>query len=398
MKLWKKNDIEDDEDMVLDLDEFDELEEEDAKKKELTIEEYEKNFIFHIERGCPICRSDVKGNDHYRYFCSNCNILFEKHDIMEKDFGKHSDEGEKVHLRVVPLTEEQKAELQDRKKALMEKIKSAFGDEESEEKQPVSAPAAIPAPGEGWAGPAVVEAEFEEVQKDEEDIEPETEDVEEPVPEPEETPDRPEETAAEPEYELEDESKVIASKESNRIHKGTCHFIRKINPENRIYFESIGKGEEKGYELCVCLRRLIAQKKAEEKGEPVLEGPEGDAEEPYIEEASEEGIEESGLEETPEEEDPDSVPEDTPEETDEEVPEETEESLDEITEEGVEEVEGYTSEDEDLEEEGAEEVDMEENEMPGQEVSREVDAHEDEGKESGEKDRKKKKNIDELLG
>ncbi|MBT7902540.1 hypothetical protein HN587_01665 [Candidatus Woesearchaeota archaeon] len=58
------------------------------------------------------------------------------------------------------------------------------------------------------------------------------------------------------EYSLEAKEKIIASKEANKIHSGTCHFVAKIQPENRLYFPTIKEGESKGYKLCVCLRRL----------------------------------------------------------------------------------------------------------------------------------------------
>ncbi len=35
-----------------------------------------------IKNSCPICRSDVKGNDVYLYFCQHCNILFRKEDLI----------------------------------------------------------------------------------------------------------------------------------------------------------------------------------------------------------------------------------------------------------------------------------------------------------------------------
>ena len=63
------------------------------------------------------------------------------------------------------------------------------------------------------------------------------------------------------EYDLEDEKKIIASSQSTKIHKGNCHFVKKIHPENRIYFETAEEGEEKKYEMCVCLRRLKAMEK-----------------------------------------------------------------------------------------------------------------------------------------
>lgn len=37
-----------------------------------------------IANGCPICKSDVKGNDNARYFCKACNMLFSKQ-ALEKN-------------------------------------------------------------------------------------------------------------------------------------------------------------------------------------------------------------------------------------------------------------------------------------------------------------------------
>ena len=34
-----------------------------------------------LKNSCPICHSDVKGNDEYLYFCQKCNILFRKEDL-----------------------------------------------------------------------------------------------------------------------------------------------------------------------------------------------------------------------------------------------------------------------------------------------------------------------------
>ncbi|MFH1916927.1 MAG: hypothetical protein ABIJ21_06725 [Nanoarchaeota archaeon] len=38
----------------------------------------ETTIIETIEQGCPICLSDVKGNDTYLFFCKGCNILFRR--------------------------------------------------------------------------------------------------------------------------------------------------------------------------------------------------------------------------------------------------------------------------------------------------------------------------------
>ena len=35
-----------------------------------------------FEHACPICHSDVKGDETYLYFCKQCNILFRKEDLV----------------------------------------------------------------------------------------------------------------------------------------------------------------------------------------------------------------------------------------------------------------------------------------------------------------------------
>jgi hypothetical protein len=37
--------------------------------------------VYEVKSGCPICHGDVKGNDQYRYFCKNCNLLFNRTDL-----------------------------------------------------------------------------------------------------------------------------------------------------------------------------------------------------------------------------------------------------------------------------------------------------------------------------
>ena len=31
-----------------------------------------------IERGCPLCKSDVKGDDKNKFYCKKCNMLFSR--------------------------------------------------------------------------------------------------------------------------------------------------------------------------------------------------------------------------------------------------------------------------------------------------------------------------------
>jgi len=35
-----------------------------------------------VQHACPICHSDVKGNDIFLYYCQKCNILFRKEDLV----------------------------------------------------------------------------------------------------------------------------------------------------------------------------------------------------------------------------------------------------------------------------------------------------------------------------
>lgn len=227
------------EDEILEFKEFEDIHEE----KDFKAGEFEKNFIFHIENGCPICAGDVKGNDHYRYFCERCNVLFDKKDIIEAEFGRRPG-----HVRKTSLTEDEREELEKKRKELKDRIFRTFTEEqkkelveEAEEREKEPEP-----------GPDEAEEEPEETEP-EEGLE-ETE--------PEEEPEEPEEESEKrEEYELEEPEKIIASNGSTKMHRGDCHFVKKIHPENRVYLDSIGDGEEKGYEMCVCLRRLKAMQR-----------------------------------------------------------------------------------------------------------------------------------------
>jgi hypothetical protein len=266
LKRKKKKDelaelgIKDDE--LIDFKEFEEFEEELKKQKETKPEDLAKNFVFELPNGCPICGGDVKGNDYYRYFCDHCNVLFDKKDILEKEFGKSIADASKKPIRKTVLNAEERAELEKKRKDLKDRVYKEFSEEQKQE--------------------LVEETEEEKEEEPEEEAEPEPEEPEEveepeeeePEPEPEEPePEEPEdfeedepeeEPAPEPEkieYELEEPDRIIASSQSDKMHAGNCHFVKKINPENRIYLDSIEQGEEQGYEMCVCLRRLKAMQR-----------------------------------------------------------------------------------------------------------------------------------------
>lgn len=293
LKRKKRKDPEDidlkDED-IIDFDEFEEFEEEVRKNKSVDPREVAKHFIFHVEHGCPVCGGDVKGNEFFKFFCKHCNVLFDKKDIIEQEFGKSISDAVGP-VRKTKLTDDESAALAEKRKALSDRIYRTFSEEQKqeliEEAEEERVDEEIESADEEEQ--PLEEQEPEEVEEviDEEPEEPEEEADEEPAPaqkpmehileaeyedtdEDEDSDEAAEDTdeddEEEPEtenveYELEDESHIIASSESDKIHKGNCHFVKKIHPQNRIHFESIEQGEEEGYELCVCLRRLKAMRR-----------------------------------------------------------------------------------------------------------------------------------------
>jgi hypothetical protein len=86
-----------------------------------------------VQNGCPICHSDVKGNDLYLYYCVHCNILFKKDDLVldkividkllkEKVAEKFDKEKDKIKIEQDLLKEK---ELTDKKKELLKDLKEA---------------------------------------------------------------------------------------------------------------------------------------------------------------------------------------------------------------------------------------------------------------------------------
>jgi len=322
------DDLEFDDDDIIDFEEF-EVYEKDAKKKEVDAADIEKHLIFQVDNGCPICGADVKGNEHYRFFCEHCNVLFDKKDIIEQEFGGSIADQSKGKVRKMRLSEEESESLSEKRKALKDRIFKTFSEDQKQElleeaevekeeaeEEPVEEtplddniyedaddeePAEESDPVADRA--ASLEAELGLINQDDEETEPsvsqdqvltpndqspeednegeednETDDDEgEEEPDDDQSPDEDDEDLEEDdseddtddekpeviEYDLDDPDKIVASSQSTKMHKGNCHFVKKINPDNRIYVESIEDGEEDGYELCVCLRRLVAKKRAE---------------------------------------------------------------------------------------------------------------------------------------
>lgn len=344
------------EDDIIDFEDFrdlDEGDEEDIGDDEGS-SDFEKHFIFHISGGCPICGGDVKGNDHFRYLCENCNVLFDKKDVIDSEFGRRGG-----GVRKTRLSEDERKDLQKRRDELKERVFSAFSEEEKKEVRQeaedrmqeveevsgkpvgfegdavpggepgeevsddagdegetdldepeyvdaeVIPPGAglddlaahaglahetgeMPGPreGSGQEGPdedeRVDEGEpddeeaddegFDEgvtgdEEKDDEETDGREADDEEAYDEvtgdgeagDEETDDGEQRRRAE--YHLESPERIIASNESTKMHKGDCHFVKRIHPENRVYLDSVEQGIEQGYDLCVCLRRLKAMRR-----------------------------------------------------------------------------------------------------------------------------------------
>ncbi|MBI4739857.1 hypothetical protein HY772_10095 [Candidatus Woesearchaeota archaeon] len=205
--------------------------------------------VYLIERGCPICSHDLKGNDELRYFCRNCNILFDHKDIHVPPKEYH--EPDKVKIKPITRSATQPNMIgatpnaafllpsRDKEETMpLFPKKKEFSEDFDEQKALREVP-------------EVVEEEKKlkkESELEADAVEAETEPFE-------------DELAAPTGFELEGEEKIVASKESTKLHAGNCRFISKIHHNNRQYFASAAEGQVKGYELCVCLRRIRALKR-----------------------------------------------------------------------------------------------------------------------------------------
>ena len=86
-----------------------------------------------IKSACPICHSDVKGNDEYLYYCVPCNILFRKedllldkeviHDILKQKVVERFDKDkDKIKIQEEPIKEKP---LTQTKKIIIEDLRKA---------------------------------------------------------------------------------------------------------------------------------------------------------------------------------------------------------------------------------------------------------------------------------
>lgn len=294
----KKKELEElgiNEEEIIAFDDFKDLNEKDIEEGDAGPTEFEKHFIFHISGGCPICGSDVKGNDYFGYLCKQCNVLFDRKHVIDSEFGRKT-----CGVRKTRLTEKEREELEKRRRELKDRVFREFSEKERQELKEEAKEKKEPETEEaGEQEQEEVEAEIippYDKERDKEDGE--KADEEEPAEETEpkgidevidkvpdedtvetvegddeeseeegshrtgEVPDEEEDDRQRrEEYELESPDKIIASNGSKKMHKGDCHFVKKIHPKNRIYLDSIEQGKELGYEMCVCLRRLRAMQR-----------------------------------------------------------------------------------------------------------------------------------------
>jgi len=93
----------------------------------------DKQDIETVEKACPICHSDVKGNDVYLYFCQKCNILFRKDDLVlhkevieniavKKIVEKFDKDRDKIRIEEPKIREK---ELTEKKVIILEELKKA---------------------------------------------------------------------------------------------------------------------------------------------------------------------------------------------------------------------------------------------------------------------------------
>lgn len=58
-----------------------------------------KMVVYIIEKACPLCKGDVKGNEEFKYFCKHCNMLFEKKYLSRQEEKELPPEEEKEVIK-----------------------------------------------------------------------------------------------------------------------------------------------------------------------------------------------------------------------------------------------------------------------------------------------------------
>jgi len=86
-----------------------------------------------VQYGCPICHSDVKGNDVILFYCKTCNILFRRDDLVldkkvvdnllrQKVAEKFEKDKDKIKIEQESIKEK---ELSEKKKTILVNLKEA---------------------------------------------------------------------------------------------------------------------------------------------------------------------------------------------------------------------------------------------------------------------------------
>jgi len=86
-----------------------------------------------VQHACPICHSDVKGNDIFLYFCQKCNILFRKEDLVldkrvvesllkEKITEKFEKDKDKIKIAEEPI---QVKDISEKKQLILKDMKES---------------------------------------------------------------------------------------------------------------------------------------------------------------------------------------------------------------------------------------------------------------------------------
>jgi|GEM_PF-1067462 len=91
--------------------------------------EDESSEIIVIKNACPLCGSDVKGNDRYKFYCKRCNILFDKAQLDLEGEKKTTVEKEEIIRKG-----EQRKEKGKKEKAEEGKENKAFQDKTLQDK------------------------------------------------------------------------------------------------------------------------------------------------------------------------------------------------------------------------------------------------------------------------
>ncbi|MEM4637803.1 MAG: hypothetical protein QXK76_02125 [Candidatus Woesearchaeota archaeon] len=171
-------------------------------KKKLRFDNFEKKDISDsedidyskvqiIEKSCPICKSDVKGNDIYLFYCKKCNILFKKEELF-------LDNPER--LKLIIKKKIVKNYIKDKDAFLIEEKKLPYKKTSLETKKHIAL--------------------------------------------------NDEKTS----IKIKNHKYYVSSKNSKILHESNCNFVKNINKNNKLLFKSVEEAmNNKNYKLCKCI-------------------------------------------------------------------------------------------------------------------------------------------------